>query len=129
MPSKRRIVQLSEGNIVPLFVGTMNAIFIFGKCKGSFSRTKFANRTFPVEDLMNSYLKYALIALGGIALGAAGAMAISRGKINLKPYAAGLISRGLDVKEALSGAVERIKEDTQDLVAEAKEMKGARDAQ
>lgn len=78
---------------------------------------------------MNSYLKYALIALGGIALGAAGAMAISRGKINLKPYAAGLISRGLDVKEALSGAVERIKEDTQDLVAEAKEMKGARDAQ
>lgn len=78
---------------------------------------------------MNTYLKYALIALGGIIVGAAGAIAISRGKINLKPYAANIISRGMDVKDAVNGCVERIKEDAEDLVAEAKEMKSAREAQ
>lgn len=68
---------------------------------------------------MNSGIKFGLFFLGGIALGALGAVALSKGKLNLKPVAADLISRGMDVKDALMSKVEAVKEDMEDLAAEA----------
>ena len=54
--------------------------------------------------------KFGLFFLGGIALGALGAVAVSRGKLDLKPVAANLISRGIDAKDALMGKLEDFKE-------------------
>ena len=82
---------------------------------------------------MNSALKYGLIFLGGVALGVVGAAAVSRGKLDLKPVAADLISRGMDMKDALMSKVEAVKEDMEDLAAEARhaseKRKAAKDAQ
>lgn len=69
---------------------------------------------------MNEGMKYGLFFLGGIALGALGAVAVSKGKLDLKPLAADLLSRGMDVKDAMLSKVEAAKENMEDLVAEAK---------
>lgn len=69
---------------------------------------------------MNSFIKYGLVFLGGLAVGVLGASAARRGSLNLKPLATDLISRGLDVKDALLSRVEAVKEDMQDLAAEAR---------
>lgn len=69
---------------------------------------------------MNSVLKYGLIFLGGLVVGALGASAVNRGSLNLKPLATDLISRGMDVKDALLSKVEAVREDMQDLAAEAR---------
>ena len=50
---------------------------------------------------MNENMKYGLFFLGGLALGAIGAVAVSKGKLDLKPMAADLLSRGMDVKDAV----------------------------
>ena len=77
---------------------------------------------------MNSGIKFGLFFLGGIALGALGAVALSKGKLNLKPVAADLISRGMDVKDALMSKVEAVKEDMEDLAAEARHASEKRKA-
>ena len=77
---------------------------------------------------MNSGSKFGLFFLGGIALGALGAVALSKGKLNLKPVAADLISRGMDVKDALMSKVEAVKEDMEDLAAEARQASEKRKA-
>lgn len=77
---------------------------------------------------MNSGIKFGLFFLGGIALGALGAVALSKGKLNLKPVAADLISRGMDVKDALMSKVEAVKEDMEDLAAEARQVSEKRKA-
>ena len=77
---------------------------------------------------MNSGIKFGLFFLGGIALGALGAVALSKGKLNLKPVAADLISRGMDVKDALRSKVEAVKEDMEDLAAEARQASEKRKA-
>lgn len=69
---------------------------------------------------MNEGMKYGLFFLGGVALGALGAVAVSKGKLDLKPLAADLLSRGMDVKDAMLSKVEAAKENMEDLVAEAK---------
>lgn len=69
---------------------------------------------------MNENMKYALFFLGGVALGTIGAVAVSKGKLDLKPLATDLISRGLDVKDAVLAKVETAKENMDDLVAEAR---------
>lgn len=68
---------------------------------------------------MNENLKYGLYFLGGLAVGALGTVAVSRGGVNLKPVATQLISHGLDMKDAVLGKVETVKEGMEDLVAEA----------
>lgn len=68
---------------------------------------------------MNETTKYGLIFLGGVVVGALGACAISRGKLNIKPLAADLVSGGLELREKALGAVEGVKEDLADVVAEA----------
>lgn len=69
---------------------------------------------------MNETFKYGLFFLGGVALGAIGAVAVSRGKLDVKPLAADLLSRGMDVKDALARKVAAVKEDMEDLAAEAR---------
>ncbi|MBQ3060430.1 MAG: hypothetical protein IJD16_08990 [Desulfovibrio sp.] len=82
---------------------------------------------------MNNVFRYGLIFLGGIALGAIGAAAVSRGKLDLKPVAADLISRGMDMKDAIMSKMEAVKEDMEDLAAEARQTsekrKAAKDVQ
>ena len=70
---------------------------------------------------MNDGLKFGLWFLGGIAVGALGAVALSKGKLDLKPVAADLLSRGMDVKDAVMGKVEAVKEDMEDLAAQARQ--------
>ncbi|MBQ9452227.1 MAG: hypothetical protein IJU65_02900 [Desulfovibrio sp.] len=77
---------------------------------------------------MNDGLKYGMWFLGGIALGALGAVAVSRGKLDFKPLATDLISRGIDVKDALLSKVEALKEDVEDLTAEARQTAEKRKA-
>ena len=70
---------------------------------------------------MNDGLKLGLAFLGGVLLGTLGAVALSRGKLDIKPVAADLLSRGIDVKDAIMGKVDALKEDVADLAAEARE--------
>lgn len=69
---------------------------------------------------MNEGMKYGLFFLGGLALGAIGAAAVSKGKLNIKPLAADLISRGLDARDAVMAKVETARENMENLVAEAR---------
>lgn len=68
---------------------------------------------------MNQNYKYGLFFLGGLAVGALGAMALSRGKLSVKPLATDLISSGIDLRDKALAAVEGVKEDLADVVAEA----------
>ena len=58
--------------------------------------------------------------LQGAAQGGLAQAALRRSNINLKPMAADLLSRGMDVKEALARKVAAVKEDMEDLAAEAR---------
>ena len=79
-------------------------------------------------DSMNNNLKYGLFFLGGVALGAIGAVAVSRGKLDLKPLATDLISRGLEVKDAVLAKADAVREDVEDMVAEARAVSEQRKA-
>jgi hypothetical protein len=72
---------------------------------------------------MNSnWWKYGLAIGGGVFLGALGVALVSGGKIDLKKCAATLLSQGLDIKEKLAEAMETVKENIDDLAAEARSM-------
>ena len=75
---------------------------------------------------MNNGLKYALIFLGGALFGGLAQSALRRSNINLKPMAADLLSRGMDVKDAVKSKVEAVKEDFEDLAAEARQASDQR---
>lgn len=68
---------------------------------------------------MNNTTKYGLFFLGGVVVGALGAVAITRGKLNVKPLAADLLSTGLDLRDKVMAGVEGVKEDLADAMAEA----------
>ena len=68
---------------------------------------------------MNETFKYALFFLGGVAVGAIGAVAVSRGKLDVKPLATNLLSSGMDLRDKIMAGVEGVKEDLADVVAEA----------
>ncbi len=70
---------------------------------------------------MNNGMKLGLLFLGGVALGALGAVALSKGKLDLKPVAADLLSRGMDLKDAVMGRYEAMKEDMEDMAAAARQ--------
>ena len=90
---------------------------------------KTAGKTCASGDLMNNNLKYGLFFLGGVALGAIGAVAVSRGKLDLKPLATDLISRGLEMKDAVLAKADAVREDVEDMVAEARAVSEQRKAQ
>ena len=77
---------------------------------------------------MNNVLKCGLFLFAGVALGALGAVAVSKGKLNLKPFATELISRGIDVKDAVMSKVEALKEDFEDMGVEARQKAEERKA-
>lgn len=77
---------------------------------------------------MNENLKYGLFFLGGATLGAIGAVAVSRGKLDLKPFAAELVSRGLDLRDAVMARAETVRENVEDVVAEAQAVSEQRRA-
>lgn len=68
---------------------------------------------------MNNTTKYGLFFFGGVVVGALGAVAITRGKLNVKPLAADLLSTGLDLRDKVMAGVEGVKEDLADVMAEA----------
>ncbi len=77
---------------------------------------------------MNGFLKFALVFVGGVVVGALGANAVSRSE-GVRPLAADLISRGMGAKDAFMGKVETLKENVEDLVAEAQSSVEKRKAQ
>lgn len=68
---------------------------------------------------MNQNVKYGLFFLGGLAVGALGAVVVTRGKLSVKPLASSLLSQGIDLKEKALAAVDGMKEELADVVAEA----------
>ncbi|MCR5813412.1 MAG: DUF6110 family protein [Desulfovibrio sp.] len=78
---------------------------------------------------MNDGLKYGLFLLAGVALGALGAVAVSKGKLDLRPVTADLLSRGMDVKDAILGKFEAVKEDLEDMAAAARQKSDKRKAE
>ncbi len=77
---------------------------------------------------MNGFLKFALTFIGGVVVGAVGATVVSRSE-GMRPVATNLISRGMDAKDAFMGKVETLKENMEDLVAEAQSSAEKRKAQ
>lgn len=75
-----------------------------------------------------NYWKYGLAIGAGVAIGAAGAVLFSRGKIDLKKTAATILSHGLDLKEHAESFMETAKENMEDIAAEAKQEQEARRA-
>lgn len=77
---------------------------------------------------LNSYWKYGLVLGAGVALGAAGAILLSRSNIDLKKTAATLLSHGMDIKDKAATLVETAKENMDDLTAEARHEQEQRKA-
>ncbi len=69
---------------------------------------------------MDTGYKVGMFFLGGLVLGAVGATFVSRNSATLKPMATHLLSRGIDAKDALMSKVDIMKENVEDIVAEAK---------
>lgn len=74
---------------------------------------------------MNNWMKWGLLFTGGVALGALGAVALSKGKINLRPLARDIVSGGIDLKEKAASMMETAKEHFEDIVAEAVDAREA----
>lgn len=68
---------------------------------------------------MNETTKYGLFFVGGVLVGALGAVALTRGKLDVKPLATDFLSSGIDLKDKLMAGVDGIREDLADVMAEA----------
>ncbi len=68
---------------------------------------------------MNETTKYGLIFAGGVLVGALGAVALTRGKLDVKPLATSLLSGAIDIKDKVMAGVDGVKEDLADVMAEA----------
>lgn len=76
---------------------------------------------------MNSNFWKCGLALGaGVAIGAVGAVLLSRGKIDLKKTAATILSHGMDLKEQAASMMENARENFDDITAEAKNEQAKR---
>ena len=73
-----------------------------------------------------NYWKYGLALGAGVAIGALGAMLLSRGKVDLKKTAATILSHGMDLKEQAASFMETAKENMEDIAAEARQEQEAR---
>ncbi|WP_428568139.1 MAG: hypothetical protein ACP59X_08945 [Solidesulfovibrio sp. DCME] len=76
---------------------------------------------------MNESMKNGLFLLAGVAVGALGAVALDKGKFSIRPAMTDLLAHGLDLKDKTAAVLERAKENIDDLIAEAKHTKQARD--
>lgn len=73
-----------------------------------------------------NFWKYGLALGAGVAIGAAGAVLLSRGKIDLKKTAATILSHGMDLKEQAASMMETAKENFDDIAAEAEHERALR---
>lgn len=78
--------------------------------------------------LNSNVWKYGLAVGAGVAVGALGAILLSRGKIDLKKTAATLLSHGMDLKDKAATLAETAKENFEDLAAEAEHERKQRKA-
>ena len=80
-------------------------------------------------NLVGDYNRNGLYLLGGVVLGVVGAALLVQQKGRLRPAAASLLSKGLDVKDQAVTAFEVVKEQTEDLFAEAEDIRSKRSTQ
>lgn len=82
---------------------------------------------------MNETTKYGLFFVGGVLVGALGAVALTRGKLDVKPLATDLLSSGIDLKDKLMAGVDGVREDLAGVMAEAEvkaqERRAAKEAE
>ncbi len=71
-------------------------------------------------NLNGNYWKYGLAVGAGVAIGALGAVLLSRGSIDLRKTAATILSHGMDLKEKAAEYMETAKENMEDIAAEAR---------
>lgn len=74
---------------------------------------------------MNNGTKLILAFLGGVIVGVAGLAALGRNRLNIekvKPWMTGLMGKGLVMKDAVMSRVESVKEDLEDMAAEARDQ-------
>jgi hypothetical protein len=76
-----------------------------------------------------NFWKYGLALGAGVALGAVGAVLLSRGSIDLKKTCATLLSHGMDLKDKAATLVDTAKENIEDLAAEARHEQEVRKAE
>ena len=75
---------------------------------------------------MGYYNRSGMYMIGGVVLGMLTAAVLGQQKNRVRPAVAGLISRGLDAKDQAVSAVEVVKEQAEDLIAEADDMRQKR---
>jgi len=68
-------------------------------------------------------MEHGLIFLLGLAAGATGLVAASRGKIKPRETLAGLVAGGMDVKDKVVSVIDRGREELEDMVAEAEHLR------
>ena len=78
---------------------------------------------------MGTYWKYGLALGAGVALGAAGALLLSKNSEEVKKTLATLLSHGMDFKDKAASFMETAKENMEDLAAEARQASEERKAQ
>ena len=74
---------------------------------------------------MSDGTKLLLTFLGGAIAGAAGLCALNRNKLDfgqVKPWVTDMMSKGMVMKDAMMSKVECMKEDLEDMAAEAREQ-------
>ena len=77
--------------------------------------------------MMNgNYWKYGLTLGAGVAIGALGAVLLSRGSIDLKKGMATVLSHGMDLPDKAATLMETAKENVDDLAAEARQTRASR---
>ena len=70
---------------------------------------------------MGTFWKYGLALGAGVALGAVGAMLLSKNSAEVKKTLSTILSHGMDLKDKAATVMEHAKEDMEDIAAEARE--------
>ena len=78
---------------------------------------------------MGAFWKYGLALGAGVAIGAAGALLLSKNSGEVKKTLATLLSHGFDLKDKASSFMETAKENMEDLAAEARHASDERKAE
>lgn len=70
---------------------------------------------------MGQFWKYGLALGAGVALGAVGAMLLSKNSAEVKKTLSTILSHGMDLKDRAATVMENAKEDMEDIAAEARQ--------
>jgi hypothetical protein len=80
------------------------------------------------DAMNNTFWKYGLALGAGIAIGAAGALLLSRNPALVRKTLTAALCRGLDLKDKAAAFVETAKENAEDIAAEARHAREQRKA-